>query len=138
MDTSQKHYAFVVDFVARLCLGAKPASQGGLFMSVLEMIRKSMLASLGAAVVTKEKVEEATKRWVDEGKISKDEAERLAQDLVESGRHQWEDIQDKMTETVRKGLDSFDIGSKREFQDLKEQVESLEKRLAVLEKVTEE
>jgi hypothetical protein len=40
-------------------------------MSVLEMIRKSMLASLGAAVVTKEKVEEATKRWVDEGKIPK-------------------------------------------------------------------
>ena len=107
-------------------------------MSVLEMIRKSMLASLGAAVVTKEKVEEATKRWVDEGKISKDEAERLAQDLVESGRHQWEDIQEKMTETVRKGLDSFDIGSKKEFQDLKERVENIEKRLAVLEKVTEE
>ena len=107
-------------------------------MSVLEMIRKSMLASLGAAVVTKEKVEEATRRWVDEGKISKDEAEKLAHDLVESGRHQWEDIQDKMTETVRKGLDTFDIGSKREFQDLKKQVENLEKRLAVLEKVTEE
>ena len=107
-------------------------------MSVLEMIRKSMLASLGAAVVTKEKVEEATRRWVDEGKISKDEAEKLAHDLVESGRHQWEDIQDKMTETVRKGLDTFDIGSKREFQDLKEQVENLEKRLAALEKMKEE
>ncbi|NIQ90741.1 MAG: hypothetical protein GWN93_17705 [Deltaproteobacteria bacterium] len=107
-------------------------------MSVLEMIRKSMLASLGAAVVTKEKVEEATRRWVDEGKISKDEAEKLAHDLVESGRHQWEDIQEKMTETVRKGLDTFDIGSKREFQDLKEQVENLEKRLAALEKMKEE
>ena len=107
-------------------------------MSVLEMIRKSMLASLGAAVVTKEKGEEATKRWVDEGKISKDEAEKLAHDLVESGRHQWEDIQEKMTETVRKGLDTFDIGSKREFQDLKEQVENLEKRLAALEKIKEE
>jgi hypothetical protein len=43
-----------------------------------------------------------------------------------------------MTETVRKGLDTFDIGSKREFQDLKKQVENLDKRLAVLEKVTEE
>ena len=107
-------------------------------MSVLEMIRKSMLASLGAAVVTKEKVEEATRRWVDEGKISKDEAEKLARDLVESGRHQWEDIQEKISETVRKGLDNFDIGSKREFQDLKERVENLEKRLAVLEKATEE
>ena len=107
-------------------------------MSILEMIRKSMLASLGAAVVTKEKVEEATKRWVDEGKISKDEAERLAHELVESGRHQWEDIQDKMTETVRKGLDTFDIGSKREFQDLKERVENLEKRLVIQEKVATE
>ena len=107
-------------------------------MSVLEMIRKSMLASLGAAVVTKEKVEEATRRWVDEGKISKDEAEKLARDLVESGRHQWEDIQEKISETVRRGLDNFDIGSKREFQDLKERVENLEKRLAVLEKATEE
>ena len=106
-------------------------------MTIFEMIRKSMLASLGAAVVTKEKVEEATKRWVDEGKISRDEAEKLAQDLVESGKHQWEDIQDKMTETVRKGLDTFDIGSKKEFKELKAQVENLEKRLDVLEKGTE-
>jgi polyhydroxyalkanoate synthesis regulator phasin len=43
-----------------------------------------------------------------------------------------------MTETVRKGLDSFDIGSKREFQELKERVDNLEKRLAIMEKVTEE
>jgi polyhydroxyalkanoate synthesis regulator phasin len=57
---------------------------------------------------------------------------------VESGRHQWDEIQEKMTETVRKGLDTFDIGSKREFQDLQKQVDNLEKRLAVLEKVTEE
>ena len=105
-------------------------------MSVFEMIRKSMLASLGAAVVTKEKVEEATKRWVDEGKISKDEAERLAQDLVESGRHQWQDIQEKMTETVRKGLDTFDIGSKKEFIELKARVDNLEKKIAECEEAS--
>ena len=49
-----------------------------------------------------------------------------------------EDIQEKISETVRKGLDNFDIGSKKEFQNLRERVENLEKRLAVLEKVTEE
>ena len=102
-------------------------------MTIFEMIRKSMLASLGAAVVTKEKVEEATKRWVEEGKISRDEAERLAQDLVESGKHQWDDIQEKMTETVRKGLDTFDIGSKKEFRELSERVEKLEKKIAECE-----
>ena len=102
-------------------------------MSVLEMIRNSLLASLGAAVVTKEKVEEATKRWVDEGKISKDEAERMARDLVESGRHQLEDIQGKISETVRKGLDNFDIGSKKEFKELKARVDNLEKKIAECE-----
>ena len=97
---------------------------------MFEMIRKSLLASLGAAVVTKEKVEQATRRWVDEGKISKEEADKLAQELVDSGQRQWEDIQTKITDTVRKGLDTFDIGSKREFKDLKERVENLEKRLS--------
>ncbi len=105
-------------------------------MSVLEMIRNSLLASLGAAVVTKEKVEEATRRWVDEGKISRDEAERLAQDLVESGRHQLEDIQEKISETVRKGLDNFDIGSKKEFKELKARVEDLEKQLTMREEAS--
>jgi polyhydroxyalkanoate synthesis regulator phasin len=105
-------------------------------MPIFEMIRKSMLASLGAAVVTKEKVEEATKRFVDEGKISREEAERLATELVESGQHQWADIQDKITETVRRGLDSFDIGSKREFQELKERVVNLEKRLSMMDEAS--
>jgi polyhydroxyalkanoate synthesis regulator phasin len=83
-------------------------------------------------------VEEATKRLVEDGKLSREEAEKLANDLVESGRHQWDEIQEKMTETVRKGLDSFDIGSKREFQELKDRVDNLEKRLVILEKATEE
>ncbi|MBW1981452.1 MAG: phasin family protein [Deltaproteobacteria bacterium] len=101
--------------------------------AMFETIKKSLLASLGAAVVTKEKVEEATRHWVDEGKISTEEAERLAQELVESGRHQWEDMQTRISETVRKGLATFDIGSKKEFQELQEKVEQLEKRLQALE-----
>ena len=100
---------------------------------MLEMIRKSLLATLGAAVVTKEKVEEATRNWVEEGKISRSEAERLAEDLVESGQHQWQEIQTRVSETVRKGLDTLDIGSRKEFRDLQARVEELERRLALLQ-----
>ncbi|HYA02209.1 MAG TPA: phasin family protein [Syntrophobacteria bacterium] len=99
---------------------------------MLDTIRKSLLATLGAAVVTKEKVEEATRGWVDEGKISRAEAERLAQDLVESGQHQWGEIQTRVAEMVRKGLDTLDIGSKKEFRELKARVEELERRLTQL------
>jgi polyhydroxyalkanoate synthesis regulator phasin len=100
---------------------------------MLEMIRKSLLATLGAAVVTKEKVEEATRSWVDEGKISRSEAERLAEDLVESGQHQWQEIQTRVSEMVRKGLDTLDIGSKKEFRDLQARVADLERRLVQLQ-----
>ncbi len=100
---------------------------------MLEMIRKSLLATLGAAVVTKEKVEEATRSWVEEGKISRSEAERLSDDLVESGQHQWQEIQTRVSEMVRKGLDTLDIGSKKEFRDLQARVEELERRLAQLQ-----
>jgi len=100
---------------------------------MLEMIRKSLLATLGAAVVTKEKVEEATRSWVEEGKISRSEAERLAEDLVESGQHQWQEMQTRVSEMVRKGLDTLDIGSKKEFRDLQARVEDLERRLAQIQ-----
>ena len=100
---------------------------------MLEMIRKSLLATLGAAVVTKEKVEEATRSWVEEGKISRSEAERLAEDLVESGQHQWQEIQTRVSDMVRKGLDTLDIGSKKEFRDLQARVEDLERRLAQIQ-----
>jgi polyhydroxyalkanoate synthesis regulator phasin len=100
---------------------------------MLEIIRRSLLASLGAAVVTREKIEETTRRWVEEGKISREEAEKLAQELVDSGQHQWEELQTRVTETVRKAMDAFDIGSRHEFQELKERVENLEKRLSMVE-----
>ena len=55
---------------------------------------------------------------------------------MESGRHQLEDIQEKISETVRKALDNFDIGSKKEFKELKARVDSLEKQIAVPEEAS--
>ncbi len=100
---------------------------------MFEMIRKGFLASLGAAVVTKEKVEAATKKWVDEGKISTDEAERLAQDLVENGQKQWEEIQTKVSETVRKTLEGLDIATRKDIDHLSERIDEIEKQISVSE-----
>lgn len=100
---------------------------------MLELIKKSLLASLGAAVVTKEKIQEATFSLVQQGKISVEEAEKLSDDLVTSGQHQWEEVQSKISEHVKKAMDSLDISSKSEFQELMTRLENLEKRVAALE-----
>lgn len=100
---------------------------------MLELIKKSLLASLGAAVVTKEKIQEATFSLVQQGKISVEEAEKLSDELVTSGQHQWEEVQSKVTENVKKAMDSLDISSKSEFQELMTRLENLEQRVAALE-----
>ena len=100
---------------------------------MFETIRKSLLAGLGAAVLTKEKIETATRKLVEEGKITTDEADRLSTDLIESGSRQWHDMQEKISGTVRKALEGMDICTRQDFKVLAEKVAALEKRVAALE-----
>lgn len=100
---------------------------------MLDFIRKSLLAGIGAAVVTKEKVESLTKKWVDDGKISREEAEKLTNELVESGQKQWDDLQSKISETIKKGLEGLKLVTRTDLEALSRQMEEIEKRLAALD-----
>ena len=101
---------------------------------MLELLRKSMLAGIGAAVLTRDKILEVTRKMVEEGKISSDEAEKLTEDLVKSGERQWEEINSKLQSSFKKISASLEVVRKQEFMDLKARVESLEERLNLLEK----
>jgi polyhydroxyalkanoate synthesis regulator phasin len=105
---------------------------------MLDLIKKGLLAGLGAVVVTKERVEKATQKLVDEGKISADEAEKLASELIESGEKQWHEVQAKITESVKRATENLNFCSRREYEELKSRVEALEKRVTVVEDLTRE
>jgi len=105
---------------------------------MLDLIKKGLLAGLGAVVVTKERVEKATQKLVDEGKISADEAEKLASELIESGEKQWHEVQAKITESVKRATENLNLCSRREYEELKSRVEALEKRVTVVEDLTRE
>ena len=66
---------------------------------MLELIKKSLLAGVGAVVVTKQKVMETTEHLVKEGKLSTSEAEKLSEELVKSGGRQCEEMSTKLQET---------------------------------------
>ena len=100
---------------------------------MIDLIKKSLLASLGAAVVTKEKIEEATRKLVKEGKISTEDAEKLSDNLVESGQKQWDEFQSKISDTLKKIVENLDLASKKDLQALNEKIKDLESRLGALE-----
>ena len=100
---------------------------------MLELLKKGMFAGLGMAVLTGEKIREATRMFVEEGKISSDEADRLAEDLVKSGEREWDEINSRFQSSFKKVSESLEVVRRKEFADLKVRVELLEERLSRLE-----
>jgi polyhydroxyalkanoate synthesis regulator phasin len=100
---------------------------------MLELIRKSLLAGLGAGVITKEKAEEAIKDLVDQGKLKAEDSKQLIDRLLGSGTQQWEEVQAGVTEAVRKALDGADVARGSQIEALTRRIESLEGRLKTIE-----
>ncbi len=100
---------------------------------MFDLLKKSLLAGIGAVVVTKDKIQEATRTLVQEGKISTEEAEKLAEEMIKSGARQWDELSTGISEAMKRWMESTDMVSKKDFQNLRARVEMLDQRVAVLE-----
>ncbi len=100
---------------------------------MLDLLKKSMLAGLGMAVLTRDKIREATRMLVEEGKISSDEADKLAEDLVKSGEREWSEINSKIQSSFKKISGNLEMVRQKDFADLKTRVEIIEERLSRME-----
>lgn len=98
---------------------------------MIDLIKKTILAGIGVAVLTAEKVHEVTHRFVEEGKISTEEAEKLADELAQAGERQLDEMSGKMSETIRKGLESIELVRKKDFDALLARVEAMEAKLGI-------
>ena len=93
---------------------------------MIDSIKKAMLASVGAAMLTAEKVEEALSDWVEKGKLSADEAKDMARKVAEQGKEEFEKASADVQSTVRDLLEKAGMGQR-------DRIDSLEKRLLALE-----
>ena len=100
---------------------------------MLELLKKTIVATLGTVLLTKDMVEDATRRLVEQGKITAEEADKLTRELVAQGEAKYQEIQVKVKDSVSRGLVSLDLCSKQSHDELKEQVANLRKRLELLE-----
>jgi polyhydroxyalkanoate synthesis regulator phasin len=99
---------------------------------MLEIIKKGLLAGLGAAVVTRDMVIEATNRLVKEGKLDAEEVQRLADDLMESGRQNLQEVEQDVREAVNKAVDSMGVARTEDLNELRVRVANLEQQVHIL------
>jgi polyhydroxyalkanoate synthesis regulator phasin len=98
-----------------------------------EMLKKSILAGLGTAVVTKSTVQQIMDMLVEQGKLTTEEAERYTHEIIEAGENEWHELKDCMNQTGRKFLSQINVADKQDLEDLKEQFKNLEQRIEYLE-----
>lgn len=94
---------------------------------MIDVIKKTLLAGVGAAVITKDKVESALGEFVRQGKVSSAEARQMAEKIAEDGRREFEAMSHELNEKLRERFATTD----KKAQD---RLDALEARVAALER----
>lgn len=97
---------------------------------MLDIIKKSMLAGIGAAEVTREAAEKSLKQLVDQGKITTDEAGKLVDNIVEEGRQEYERNRGDLNKFTEEILQKGNLVTQSQLTALEARVAALEKKNA--------
>ena len=100
---------------------------------MLKDIKKGIFASIGVVLLTKDKIDRFREKLMSEAKLSREEAQRLTDELVKNGEEQWSDLETRVLDTVRKGIGTLDIAKRSELEALRDRVDNLEKRIVMME-----
>lgn len=94
---------------------------------MMNSIKKALLAGLGAAVITKEKAEESLNDFVQQGRVSAEDAKVMARQLAKDGKKEFaavrSDVEDKL----------FDL-TKRASAEAQARIAALEAQVADLQR----
>lgn len=93
---------------------------------MIDLIKKTLLAGVGAAVITKDKVETALEDFVKQGKVSSHEARAMAEKIATDGRREFESMSNELGDKLKELF-------ARQDRELRERVAALEARVAALE-----
>ncbi|MDO8543735.1 MAG: hypothetical protein Q7S40_25110 [Opitutaceae bacterium] len=93
---------------------------------MMDVIKKTLLAGVGAAVITKDRVEAALDEFVRQGKVSASDARAMADKIATDGRREFENLSRELNERIRERLSGAD-------RKMQERVDALEARIAALE-----
>ena len=100
---------------------------------MIDLIKKSLLAGVGAAVVTKEKVEEALGDFVREGKVTTSDARTMAEKIAEQGKREFDELVTKLAGKLRDATMRSDETALSRISALEQRVKVLEAKLAAPE-----
>ena len=109
--------------------------------TLVDGLRKLLLASIGVAALTRDEVESFVNKLVERGELAQKDAEKLLRDVQSRLRQSRPDVQEqaeKVTSRAQQGMEDFlnrlNIPSKRDIEDLSAKIAQLAARVEELRK----
>jgi polyhydroxyalkanoate synthesis regulator phasin len=93
---------------------------------MIDTFKKTLLAGLGAAVVTSEKVQAGLEDFVKQGKISAADAREMAEKIAAEGKREYEEVSAKLGDKVREFMAYADGKHLPRIEALEARVDALE------------
>ena len=97
---------------------------------MIDALKKTLYAGLGATVVTAEKIESALQDLVEKGKISADEAKSTATRISEESKKEFEEAQSSLKDLFDELLQKASVARKKDLDALSKRIDDLEKKVA--------
>jgi len=98
-------------------------------MTVSDIIKKAMLAGLGAQEKAREFIDELVKA----GELSKTEAASLVKEWASKAEESTKDIDKKIKDAIGGAFDRLNIPSKDDFEKMEKKLQNISSRLRKLE-----
>jgi len=109
--------------------------------SFVELLRKVVLAGVGAVAMSRDETEQLVAKLVERGELAQKDAEKLLRDVQSRLRQRRPDVQEqaeKVTIRAQQGMEDFlnrlNIPSKRDIEDLSAKIAQLAARVEELRK----
>ena len=93
---------------------------------MIELIKKSLMASIGATAVTKEAIESALNELVAKGKLSTAEAKATVDKIVAEGKNEFENVREDLNTTLNDLIMKANLVTQKQYETLERRVAALE------------
>ena len=91
-----------------------------------ELLKNVVYAGLGAAFLTKEKVEELTKDLSEKGKMSQEEGKQFVEDLLRKSEKAKDQLDLWINKRVEERINQLNLATKDEVAELQRKIEELQ------------
>lgn len=91
-----------------------------------EMLKNVLYAGIGAAFLTKEKIEELKADLIEKGKMSQEEGKQFVDDLLRKSEKAKDQLDLWINKRVEDRIDQLNLATKDEIAELRRKIEELQ------------